>query len=81
VGIAQVARISGAIIGATVAAFATSSPELAIAISSATAQRPQISLGDALGSNIVNVALILGVVLAISPVHSLWCAKIRVSRH
>jgi cation:H+ antiporter len=70
VGIARAARISGAIIGATVAAFATSSPELAVAVSSATAQRPQIALGDALGSSVVNVALILGLVLVISPIHS-----------
>lgn len=70
VGIARAARISGAIVGATVAAFATSSPELAVAITSAFAQKPQIALGDALGSNVVNVALILGLVLVISPILS-----------
>jgi len=70
VGLANAARVSGAIIGATVAAFATSSPELAVAITSAVEQRPQIALGDALGSNVVNVALILGIALLISPIQS-----------
>ena len=60
VGIAHWARISAGIIGATVAAFATSSPELSVAISSAMAKKPEISLGDALGSN---VALILGIAI------------------
>ena len=70
VGLAHWARVSPGIIGATVAAFATSSPELSIAITSAMAGRPQISLGDALGSNVVNVALILALALVISGIQS-----------
>ncbi|MBI3772607.1 MAG: sodium:calcium antiporter [Gammaproteobacteria bacterium] len=66
VGLAHWVRVSPGIIGATVAAFATSSPELAVAISSAIAHKPQISMGDALGSNVVNVALILAIALLIS---------------
>lgn len=66
VGLGRWARISPGIIGATVAAFATSSPELSVAISSALAGTPQIALGDALGSNVVNVALILALALVIS---------------
>lgn len=66
IGIAHWARVSPGIIGATVAAFATSSPELAVSISAALAGTPQISLGDALGSNVVNVALILAAAIAIS---------------
>jgi cation:H+ antiporter len=59
-------RISPAIIGATVAAFATSSPELAIGARASLAGVPQISLGDVLGSNVVNVGLILALTLCIS---------------
>lgn len=70
VGLARWSRISPGIIGATVAAFATSSPELSVSISSAVAGNPQIALGDALGSNVVNVALILGTALAISGIQS-----------
>ncbi|MBZ0168205.1 MAG: calcium:sodium antiporter, partial [Kofleriaceae bacterium] len=61
VGLAHWMRVSPGIIGATVAAFATSSPELSVAVNSAMAGKPNISLGDALGSNVVNVALILAV--------------------
>lgn len=58
------------IIGVTVAAFATSSPELSVSISAALAGKPQIALGDALGSNVVNVALILALALVISGIQS-----------
>lgn len=70
VGLASLARISPGIVGATVAAFATSSPELSVSISSALAGKPQIALGDALGSNVANVALILGLSLVISGIQS-----------
>lgn len=70
VGVAYWARVSAAIIGTTVAAFATSSPELSVAISAALAQKPQISLGDALGSNVANIALILAVALLFSGIQS-----------
>jgi cation:H+ antiporter len=70
VGVARWARVSSGMIGATVAAFATSSPELSVAIGSAGAGHPEISLGDTLGSNVVNVALILGLALCISGIYS-----------
>lgn len=70
VGIARWARISPGVVAVTVAAFATSSPELSVAISAALAGNPTVALGDALGSNVVNVALILGVTLAIAPIRS-----------
>ncbi|MHB8988408.1 MAG: sodium:calcium antiporter [Desulfobulbia bacterium] len=70
VGLAHWARVTPGIIGATVAAFATSTPELSVAINSALAGKPQISLGDVLGSNVVNVALILGLALLISGIKS-----------
>lgn len=70
IGLGHWARISPGIIGATVAAFATSSPELSVSINAALAGTPQIALGDALGSNVVNVALILAVALVISGIQS-----------
>lgn len=70
VGLARWARISAGIIGASVAAFATSSPELSVAVGAALSARPEISLGDALGSNVVNVGLILAVALCISGIQS-----------
>jgi cation:H+ antiporter len=66
VGVARWLRIAPGIIGATVAAFATSSPELAVAVRSSVAGNPEIAFGNALGANVVNVALILGVGVVIS---------------
>lgn len=70
VGIARWLRISAGIIGATFAAFATSSPELSVSVNSALAATPQIALGDALGSNVVNIGLILGLALCFAPLHT-----------
>lgn len=70
VGIAAWARVPAGVIGATVAAFATSTPEVSVAVSSALEERPEIALGDALGSNVVNVALVLGLALLIGPILS-----------
>ena len=57
------ARRTTAVIGVTVAAFGTSSPELLVAINAAVGGVPQISLGDVLGSNVVNISLVLAIVL------------------
>ena len=66
VGLAKWARWPVAVIGVTVAAFGTSAPELMVAIHAAKDGVPQISLGDVLGSNVVNIALILALVLSCS---------------
>lgn len=70
VGLAHWARVSPGIIGSTIAAFATSSPELSVSINAAMAGEPQIALGDALGSNVVNIAPILAIALIISEIQS-----------
>ena len=70
VGIAAWARVSPGIIATTIAAFATSSPELSVSINSAISGVPQIALGDSLGSNVVNIALILALALLISGIQS-----------
>jgi len=56
-------RVPAGIIGATIGAFATSAPELSVAVNSAVAGRPEIALGGVLGSNVVNIGLILGIAL------------------
>lgn len=63
VGLARGFRVAPGIIGATVAAFATSSPEVTVSVTGALAGKPSLGLGDALGSNVFNVAFILGVAL------------------
>lgn len=67
VGLASWARWPTAVIGATVAAFGTSAPELFVAIHSARDGVPQLSFGDVLGSNVVNIALVLAIALLIAP--------------
>jgi cation:H+ antiporter len=54
--------------GIICAAFATSSPELSVSLTSALAGTPQIALGDALGSNIFNTLFIVGVAASIHPI-------------
>lgn len=66
IGLARRSGVPAGIIGATIAAFATSSPELSVALSSAPAGTPQLALGDAIGSNVVNVSLVLGLPLLIA---------------
>ena len=67
VSLAQKARVSRLVIGLTLAAFATSSPELVVSIDSALRGSPDISLGNVVGSNICNVALILGLCAILHP--------------
>lgn len=67
VGLAERSGIPPALIAVTVAAFATSSPELVVAIDSARAGVPQIALGNALGANVVNIALVFGLALLVAP--------------
>jgi len=59
-GIAASLRLPKLLVASTLAAFATSSPELTVSSMAALSGRPEIGLGDALGSNIVNIGLILG---------------------
>ena len=62
-GIAAWLRLPKLLVATTLAAFATSSPEMAVSSLAALSGEPEIGLGDALGSNIVNVGLILGLTL------------------
>ena len=68
VSLALKARISRLVIGLTLAAFATSSPELVVSIDSALRGSADISLGNVIGSNICNVALILGLCAILRPI-------------
>lgn len=55
------------IIGLTIVAIGTSAPEATIGIFSALKEANQVSLGDAIGSSIVNILLILGITMSILP--------------
>jgi len=59
--------VSPLVIGLTLVAYATSAPELLVSIMSACSGNPDISIGNVVGSNICNIALILGVSALIRP--------------
>lgn len=65
--IATSAGISPLVVGLTVVAFGTSSPELAVSVMSAFKGQADLAIGNVVGSNIFNVLLILGLSAIIVP--------------
>ncbi|MBL8342780.1 MAG: calcium/sodium antiporter [Rubrivivax sp.] len=59
--------ISPLVVGLTIVAFGTSSPELAVSVGAALEGNTDIALGNVVGSNILNVLLILGLSALITP--------------
>ena len=62
-------KISPLVVGLTVVAFGTSVPELLISVKSALTGSPDLAMGNVIGSNICNLALILGIASIISPIY------------
>ena len=62
------AKIPPIIVGLTIVAFGTSAPELAITLSATLKGSAEIAIGNIVGSNICNIALVLGVAAVLSPV-------------
>ena len=67
-GIALRAKITPLVVGLTVVAFGTSAPELLVSLKAALAGTPDIAIGNVVGSNICNLALVLGLTAVISPI-------------
>lgn len=61
-------NISKVVIGMTVVSFATSAPELIVSIKSALDGFPDLALGNVIGSNIANLALVLGITVCLSTI-------------
>lgn len=59
--------ITPLVVGLTVVAFGTSTPELVVSLKAALIGNSSISLGNVVGSNIANIALILGICAIIKP--------------
>lgn len=57
------------IIGMTVVSFATSAPELIVSINAALNGSSDLALGNVIGSNIANLALVLGITLLLGSMH------------
>ena len=58
------------VIGLTVVAFGTSTPELVVSVISSLQQKSMIAVGNVVGSNICNIALVLGLVSLFMPIKS-----------
>lgn len=60
--------LSTLVIGVTVVAFGTSAPELLVSTQAALKDHPEISLGNVIGSNISNIAIVLALTALILPI-------------
>lgn len=70
VKLGQRARLSPLVIGLTVVAFGTSTPELAVSVEAALFGHDDVAVANVIGSNITNIALILGLTAGLTPLSS-----------
>lgn len=66
-GIALFARVTPAVVGLTIVAAGTSMPELVVSVQAAIQGSPGLAVGNVVGSNIFNIAAILGLTALIRP--------------
>jgi cation:H+ antiporter len=64
---ARLLRVSALLSGLVIVGFGTSAPELVVSVQAALAGRPDIAIGNVVGSNIGNVLFILGICALITP--------------
>jgi len=62
-------KLSPLVVGLTIVAFGTSAPELLISVKAALNNSPDLAMGNVIGSNICNLALVLGLTAIISPIY------------
>ena len=72
VSIAKKSNIAPMIIGLTIVAFGTSLPELIVSITAALNDSSSLSVGNAIGSNIANIGLVLGLSSLIFPISCVY---------
>lgn len=68
VGIAEITGIPKVIVGATLVSLATTAPEFSVSVIAAWLEHPATSVGNAVGSTICNIGLILAVAFLLEPV-------------
>jgi cation:H+ antiporter len=68
VNLARLIAMSDAVIGLTIVAVGTSTPELATSLVAAIKKQPDIAIGNVVGSNIFNILGILGVASLVKPI-------------
>lgn len=59
--------VSPLLIGITIVSFGTSAPEIFVSITAALNDNPELAIGNAVGSNIANIALVLGLAIVFAP--------------
>jgi cation:H+ antiporter len=69
-GLARNLGLTPLVIGLTVVAFGTSAPELVISVVSSIKDKSMIAVGNVIGSNICNIALVLGLSALLKPIKS-----------
>ncbi|MEE8281697.1 MAG: calcium/sodium antiporter [Gammaproteobacteria bacterium] len=57
------------LIGLTIVGFATSAPEILVSVTAALQGLPNLAIGNALGSNVANIGLVLGVSALVKPIY------------
>lgn len=65
--LASAAGVSSLVIGLTVVAFGTSAPEVVVSTGAAIDGRGDVAVGNAIGSNLFNLGVILGLIAVLSP--------------
>ena len=75
--LAREVGISPLAIGLTIVAFGTSAPELAVNVTAAIADKPGLSFGNIVGSNLANIGLVVGTcgLIRALPIHSVVVAR------
>lgn len=71
-GAAAIARnfgVSPLIVGLTIVAMGSSAPEVIVSINAALNGTPDLAIGNAVGSNIANVGMVLGIAAIVTPLH------------
>lgn len=68
IGLTKILGISPLIVGVVIIGFGTSAPEIVVSILAALDHAPALALGNAYGSNIANIGLILGLSALIKPI-------------
>lgn len=67
-GVARKVGIPQLVVGLTIVAMGTSAPEAAVSITAALRDNAEIAIGNVVGSNILNILIILGITAVIVPV-------------
>ncbi len=70
--IASIYKISPLLIGILILGFGTSAPEMIVSALAAFEDHPELAVGNAFGSNIFNIALVLGITAIIKPIEVKW---------